>query len=312
MTALPASLLPRNNAHVDIKLLEDLAALDRERSFARAADMRHVTHPAFGRRIRALEDWAGAALVDRSHNPVRLTAAGESLLDQVRPLVDGLLKARERLRVDAAAASTPALRLGTGTTLAQTLVADWLSQLVKPRRPLHGQRIDIVTGSMADIGTLMERGELDLVVCNHHPVSSIRLASQRFEHLLMAKDRLVPVSRADAEGHPLHALESDALIAFGPDLSMGAMLRDHLGDRLSETNARTRCVCDSPDAMHEFVLRGIGFAWLPWSMVRHDCKAGFLTVLGRRSDEVHLEVRLYRARAKQPPLVEAVWAAANR
>jgi DNA-binding transcriptional LysR family regulator len=40
---------------VDLKLFEDLVALARERSFVRAAEARHVTHPAFGRRIRALE-----------------------------------------------------------------------------------------------------------------------------------------------------------------------------------------------------------------------------------------------------------------
>ncbi|WP_241119334.1 helix-turn-helix domain-containing protein, partial [Achromobacter xylosoxidans] len=38
----------------DLKLLEDLIALAQSGSFVRAAEARHVTHPAFGRRIRAL------------------------------------------------------------------------------------------------------------------------------------------------------------------------------------------------------------------------------------------------------------------
>ena len=50
---------------MDLKLLEDLAALAHERSFVRAAEARHVTHPAFGRRIRSLEAWVGVpALAD--------------------------------------------------------------------------------------------------------------------------------------------------------------------------------------------------------------------------------------------------------
>lgn len=297
---------------MDIKLLEDLAALDKERSFARAADARHVTHPAFGRRIRTLEDWAGTPLVERHRQPVRLTDAGRALLAHVRPVVDGLLEARERLRGASGECDAPVLRIGTGTTLSRTLVADWLSQLAKPRQPLHTHRIEIATGSMVDVGGLMERGEVDLVICHHHPVSSIRLASQRFQHLLLAKDRLVPVSRADAQGRALHTLEAEAWIDYAPALSLGAMLRDHLGARGPQAAAPGRYTCDLPDTMLELVRRGLGFAWLPWSMVRHDCKSGVLSVLGRRSDEVHFEVRLYRARARQSPLVEAVWAAADR
>ena len=40
---------------MQIKWLEDFLMLAQERSFTRAAELRHVTHPAFGRRIRALE-----------------------------------------------------------------------------------------------------------------------------------------------------------------------------------------------------------------------------------------------------------------
>jgi DNA-binding transcriptional LysR family regulator len=178
---------------------------------------------------------------------------------------------------------------------------------------LHRQKVVVSTGSMADIGLAMERGSLDLVICHHHPVSTIRLNNQRFQHLTIAKDRLVPVSRADAQGRALHELDTDALIAYAPSLALGAMLQDHFGARASDAPAaRTRFVCDSPDAIHEFVRKGMGVAWLPWSMVSGDCRSGTLIALGRRSDEVHFDVRLYRPRARQSALVEAVWAAANR
>jgi LysR family transcriptional regulator, hypochlorite-specific transcription factor HypT len=48
---------------MDLKLIEDLMALQRCGSYVRAAEERHVTHPAFGRRIRSLEAWAGVPLV---------------------------------------------------------------------------------------------------------------------------------------------------------------------------------------------------------------------------------------------------------
>ena len=54
---------------MDLKWLEDFIALARERSFSRAAEQRHVTQPQFSRRIRALELWVGADLVNRAGFP---------------------------------------------------------------------------------------------------------------------------------------------------------------------------------------------------------------------------------------------------
>jgi DNA-binding transcriptional LysR family regulator len=76
--------------------------------------------------------------------------------------------------------------------------------------------------------------------------------------------------------------------------------------RFNDTKARTRYVCDSADAIQEYALKGLGLAWLPWSMVATDCKRGTLVALRNRSDEVHFEVRLYRRAARQSADIEAV------
>ena len=54
---------------MDTKWLEDFISLAETRSFSRSAQLRHVTQPAFSRRIQALEAWAGIDLVDRSSYP---------------------------------------------------------------------------------------------------------------------------------------------------------------------------------------------------------------------------------------------------
>ena len=64
---------------METKWLEDFVSLAETRSFSRSAQLRHVTQPAFSRRIQALEAWAGTDLVDRSSYPTRLTPAGETL-----------------------------------------------------------------------------------------------------------------------------------------------------------------------------------------------------------------------------------------
>jgi DNA-binding transcriptional LysR family regulator len=64
---------------LDLAYLLDFKALAETGSFSRAAFVRNVTQPAFSRRIRALEDWAGAPLFQRGTTPVTLTDAGRAI-----------------------------------------------------------------------------------------------------------------------------------------------------------------------------------------------------------------------------------------
>jgi DNA-binding transcriptional LysR family regulator len=297
---------------VDLKLLEDLVALSQERSFVRAAELRHVTHPAFGRRIRALEAWAGAALVDRTRNPLQLTEAGLALLQQGQTVLDSLNQTRAQLRARQGAMGGQVLRIASGRTLARTLVMDWIGDLTRPRQPLHGQRVEVATGSMAQVVTMIERGDVDFVCCYEHPATSVRLSGQRFRHVTMMQDKLVPVCSANARAVALHDFAGGPLVAYAGSLSLGALLQDHLRRNVPNAGTRIRYVSDSPDVIQEFVLKGLAIGWLPWSMVAGDCRSGTLLALGSRSDEVHFDVRLYRARARQSPLVEAVWAAVDK
>ena len=83
---------------MDTKWLEDFVSLAGTRSFSRSAQLRHVTQPAFSRRIQALEAWAGVDLVDRSIFPTRLTPAGETFLAQAQEMLAALQATRNLMR----------------------------------------------------------------------------------------------------------------------------------------------------------------------------------------------------------------------
>ncbi len=293
---------------MDIKLIEDLLALRQHGSFVRAAEARHVTHPAFGRRIRALEQWAGVPLVATGRAPVRLTPAGESLLGEAEPLLAGLARVRSQWRsLPETEASGAVVRVGTGRTLAHSLVADWLARL----RPVwKAHRVEMRTAAMAEVAASFERGETDLLVCYEHPVLSIGLSGQRFRHATLASDRLLPVSRVDASGRVRHELGSSHWIGYAQSLSLGRLL----GDRLAAGHGLPppQVVCDSADAMLELTLKGVGMAWLPHSLVAQPIRQGLLKPLGGKAQQVHFEVRIYRHRGRQSPLVEAIWEATDR
>jgi hypothetical protein len=69
---------PKRVTTIELKWLEDFLSLCDMRNFRLSAERRCVSQPAFSRRIKTLENWIGAKLIDRSVQPVELTSAGES------------------------------------------------------------------------------------------------------------------------------------------------------------------------------------------------------------------------------------------
>ena len=111
---------------METKWLEDFVSLAETRSFSRSAQLRHVTQPAFSRRIQSLEAWAGADLVDRSSYPTTLTPAGETLYAQALELLQSLHNARAMLRGHGAAAQD-VVEFAVPHTLAFTFFPAWVA-----------------------------------------------------------------------------------------------------------------------------------------------------------------------------------------
>lgn len=291
-----------------IKWLEDFSALAQTRSFSRAAELRHVTHPAFGRRIKALEAWAGAPLIERGSSPVTLTAAGASLLENGQHMLRNLGHAREAL-LDAAGRQEGAVTLATGRTLAHTLVADWLVSL-QPLLLEAGGELRILTRALADTAQLLERGDADFMLTYHHPLLALRLNARQYSHLSLGQDRLVPVTRANALGQGLYGFQpgqAAPYLAYAATLALGRLVEDHLANHPQAPALRRVVECDSADALIEYALKGLGVAWLPWSMAAGAVKAGQLLAVGDPRLEIGFEVRVYRPKRRLGPLAERIW-----
>ena len=117
-----------DNVAAETKWLEDFVSLAETRSFSRSAQLRHVTQPAFSRRIQALEAWAGTDLVDRSSYPTRLTPAGKTLYDQALEMLQALQNTRAMLRGHTSAGKDM-IEFAVPHTLAFTFFPAWVSSL---------------------------------------------------------------------------------------------------------------------------------------------------------------------------------------
>jgi LysR family transcriptional regulator, hypochlorite-specific transcription factor HypT len=292
---------------MQLKWLEDLLALAEAGSLTRAAQRRHVTHPAFGRRIRALETWAGAPLIDRDAPALRFTVQGEAVLEAARETIAALAEAR-RASGKERDGDRP-LHIATGRTLARTLLVTWYARML----PLIGERkLKVTTHFLQEVASMLESGEADFLLTYFHPLLTLRLDARRFSHLRVADEALVPVSGCGPDARALHALSrrrASPLLSYASGLALGRLVDDHLNSKLKPPRLWAAIELDSPDAAHEFALRGFGIAWLPRSMVAADCRLGRLIQIGDRSDEIPLEVRIYRRRHRLPALGEALWTA---
>lgn len=129
--------------------------------------MRHVTHPAFGRRIKALENWAGTPLLERGSSPVQLTAAGHSLLEHAQQTTQASAHARDTLQREAGRQQCT-VTVATGRTLARTLVADWLRQLQPLLESAQGEMV-VRTRSLSESNDAGQ-AEADFMLTYHHPL----------------------------------------------------------------------------------------------------------------------------------------------
>ena len=298
---------------MQLKWLEDFVALADTRSFSRAAELRHVTHPAFGRRIKALEDWAGTPLLERGSSPVQLTAAGHSLLEHAQQTTHTLAHARDTLQREAGRQQCT-VTVATGRTLARTLVADWLRQLQPLLESGQGEMV-VRTRSLSETQLMLEQAEADFMLTYHHPLLAVRLNARQYSHRTLAQDKLVPLTRCDALGEPAHRWHPTQpgaplpWLAYASHLALGRLLGDHLANHPQAPPLRRVVDCDSADALLEYTLQGLGVAWLPWSLAGAACRAGQLCVLGSEALSVDFEVRLYRAKRPLSPLAEAIWQA---
>lgn len=294
---------------MDHKWLEDFVMLARERSFSRAAQLRHVTQPQFSRRIRALEMWAGADLVNRSGVPLSLTPAGEELLPVARRAVDGLGDARARIRQSSQGLDW--VTLATGRTLSRTAVPQWLARV---KREVGDVRLRIVTGSIHEGATTLEQGGADFLLTFTHPRLPLVLDEQLFEGLTVGTDELLAVSAPQANGMPQHALPGTArnsvpMLGYAPTLALSQILQDGLGRSGADLHLRTVTESDFAESLHEQALQGVGLAWLPHGLVANDLRSGRLVVAGKPDSGIRFEIRLYRPRIPRNDLVDRIWRA---
>ena len=283
---------------MELSWLEDFLALAGTGNFSRAAEQRHLTQPAFSRRIRALEEWAGVTLFDRSAQPIALTEAGQRFRPLAAALIQDIGRAREEARLAGAAARTT-LRFAATHVLSLIFFSGWLSQWEERSAPWT---VHLSSDSLQGCETLMLEGRADFLLCHHHEAAPSRLTEDGFDFLRLEGDMLVPCAV------PSVARRDDApVLLYSASSGLGRIFRAALDDKAEAIGRRAAFTSDLAALLKAMCLQGRGISWLPRSLIEADLAAGRLVLAGDAAWLVPLDIRLYRNRRAHGPAAEAFW-----
>lgn len=295
---------------MDHKWLEDFLMLARERSFSKAAALRYVTQPQLSRRIRSLELWCGAELVNRSSVPLSLTPEGDSLLSAARSSVQVLNDIRERIRQSHN--GDPWVTVFTGRTLSCTALPRWLGQV---RQRLGSIQLRIMTGSLHDGAVALEQGGANFLLCCAHPKLQLALDEQQFEYMNLGRDELLAISAPLPNGQAMHALPGNEkkpvpVLGFAPSLALAQILQDALIRSSRLTYKKVVMESDFAESLLEQAMQGTGVAWLPRTLVAEPLRLGRLVLAGQDAP-IPYAIRLYRQRHERNVSLQNIWTAST-
>lgn len=298
---------------MDTKWLEDFVSLAETRSFSRSAQQRHVTQPAFSRRIQALEAWAGVDLVDRSSYPTRLTPAGETFHAQALDIL-GALHATRNLMRGHLVSGQDMIEFAVPHTLAFTFFPHWLTEL---RQRFGTLKSRLIALNVHDAVLRLTEGSCDLLIAYHHPSQPLQLNPERYELLSLGHETLSPYAKATAEGQPLFRLPAPPgqrlpFLAYAAGAYLGRLVEQALKEADPPLPLDPIYETDMAEGLKAMVLEGHGLAFLPASSVRRELKAR--RVVAASTDpalELTMEVRIYRERPEVArhvkPAAQALW-----
>ena len=293
---------------MDTAWLLDLQVLARTLNFSRAAEIRNVTQPAFGRRIKSLEAWCGSTLIDRSSHRLALTEAGKVMLEAADDVIRRLERSKHELQQ--VRSSTATLTIASTHALSYTFFPGWVQRLgsIASTMPIR-----LLSDNMNECERLMLEGGAQFLLCHHHPGTATRLSESDFPMMTLSHERLVPVSRRNPEGQAIYSLPGSSSrsvpwLMFEATSGMGRILASALARRTQELHLHNVFSSHLAMVLKALALEGKGVAWIPESLAADELShGGRLAIAGSMDWAVSVQVALFRTLRPLPDIAERFW-----
>lgn len=307
---------------MELKWLEDFLSLCNSGNFRVSSEQRFVSQPAFSRRIKALETWMGAELIDRSSFPVQPTSAGREFRTVAQDIVNLAYQKRNDIRGQSNA-DKEKINFSTLNTLAQVFIPAWLKEL----EPYHeAETFSVRTDFRSVDGYLiaLEEGHVDFFICYEDQTGSIMIDPEKYPSLKLGVESIVPVVSPDSSGEPNWWLPSKPQRPI-PHLSTKAHLsrtsRHHLEKRYGLSQPVRHHIeknygdltfvpvyeASTATSIKAMAVEGYGVAWLPKSIVLDELGNGGLVRAADEADDITVDIKIFRFADSIDDRVERFW-----
>jgi DNA-binding transcriptional LysR family regulator len=200
---------------VDIRQLQYLVALAREKHFTRAAQACHVSQPTLSGRIRQLEQELGVPIVERGQRFHGFTPDGERVLKWAHAILDSWASLQQEIESLRNTSATLSGHLSVGVIPSALPMAGLITKAIRDHHP-HVE-LTVLSQSSIEILRHLEDFSIDigLTYLDNEPIEGMRSEAIYMERycLLVRSDhplaRASSVTWADAAKEPLCLLTPD-------------------------------------------------------------------------------------------------------
>jgi len=278
---------------MELKWLDDYIALIETGSFSAAAARRHVSQPAFSRRIQMLEDWLGVTLIDRQRKPLQFTPVAKDNQQAFRSLVARIYEFRAVLKSESL--DSAGITIAAQHTLAASYVPAFLERL---RQLDPDQNFRLRSENRAESLAMLMRGAAEILITYDTPQAPCNVPEQLAQRLVLGHDDLMLVANPALHRRLSRVAQGERvpMLCFPPDSFFGQVVRaEVLPDLMRRQQVVVRCVSEYAMGLRELTLVGQGAAWLPASLIRDDLARRSLLPLRRLGGSVRMDIVVYFA-----------------
>jgi LysR family nitrogen assimilation transcriptional regulator len=233
-------------------------------SITRAAAHLHLAQPALTRHVQRLEEELGVALFTRANRGVRLTEAGEKLVDSAIRILRDIERTSDEIRAQDAHPSGRII-LGITPTLCPVLVPDLFARM---RQEFPRVELKVMHAGMVRLEEFVIDGRVDIALLSELSRSRLVLSTR------LAPEEMVLVTRPGAR--PPGAVSGEEL--GRTRLVLGDGLRMAMDELLAGRGIELKVEIEVND--HEtirlMVQQSAAASILPYSSVARECARGLI------------------------------------
>lgn len=247
---------------MDLRQFRYFSQAARRENFRKASEDLRVAQSALTRQIQILEQELGFLLFDRVKRGVRLTAAGQRLLERSQHILGEVDRLKETLQIEAHVPSGPA-SLAAPPSIGRLLFAKLAQTFLKfyPKVTLS-----LVEGWTSNAMGQLRRGELSLAIMSDPPPDPL------LEYTWLFTESIYLVGRPGDPWLKKRSLEVRSLA----DLPLVMTSKTNRTRQLIENSAAregarldVRLELESPETLQQLLLSGRIYGLLPYSSIYH-------------------------------------------